>query len=69
MAAVLAQRSGTRTVGLSGGVMQNATLSTLLPPALSLRGLIPLVHSHLPPNDACISLGQAMYGKILLQRG
>ncbi len=69
LAALLAHRSGTRTVGLSGGVMQNATLSTLLPQALSRRGLTPLVHAYLPPNDACISLGQAMYGKTLLQRG
>ncbi|PTN37706.1 carbamoyltransferase HypF [Desulfonatronum sp. SC1] len=69
LAALLAQRSGTRTVGLSGGVMQNATLSTLLPQALSQRGLAPLVHAYLPPNDACISLGQAMYGRIRLQRG
>ncbi|WP_028572595.1 carbamoyltransferase HypF [Desulfonatronum lacustre] len=69
LAALLAEQSGTRTVGLSGGVMQNATLSTLLPEALSRRGLTPLVHAHLPPNDGCISLGQTMYGKILLQRG
>ena len=68
LAALLAVRSGTRTVGLSGGVMQNATLSTLLPQALSLRGLTPLVHTHLPPNDACISLGQAMFGRIQLIR-
>ncbi|WP_031386376.1 carbamoyltransferase HypF [Desulfonatronum thiodismutans] len=65
LAALLAEQSGTRTVGLSGGVMQNATLSTLLPQALSRRGLTPLTHAHLPPNDACISLGQAIYGKIL----
>ncbi|WP_045218976.1 carbamoyltransferase HypF [Desulfonatronum thioautotrophicum] len=68
LAVLLARRAGTRTVGLSGGVMQNATLSTLLPRALSQRGLTPLVHVHLPPNDACISLGQAIYGKILHQR-
>lgn len=69
LAGVLARQTGTRTVGLSGGVMQNATLSTLLPQTLSQRGLNALVHSHLPPNDACISLGQALYGRIRLQRG
>ncbi|BDQ33308.1 carbamoyltransferase HypF [Pseudodesulfovibrio portus] len=55
-------------VGLSGGVMQNLTLATELPMALEGAGLIPLVHKQLPPNDGCISLGQAVWGqrKLLL---
>lgn len=55
-------------VGLSGGVMQNLTLATELPLALQAAGLIPLVHKQLPPNDGCISLGQAVWGqrKLLL---
>lgn len=50
-------------VGLSGGVMQNLTLAAELPLALKGAGLIPLVHKQLPPNDGCISLGQAVWGQ------
>ncbi|EGB14325.1 (NiFe) hydrogenase maturation protein HypF [Pseudodesulfovibrio mercurii] len=49
-------------VALSGGVMQNLTLASELPLALEGAGLIPLVHTQLPPNDGCISLGQAAWG-------
>jgi hydrogenase maturation protein HypF len=57
-------------VALSGGVMQNLTIAAELPAALQAVGLIPLVHRHLPPNDACISLGQAAWGqrRLLLDR-
>jgi hydrogenase maturation protein HypF len=43
--------------------MQNLTLAAELPRALERAGLIPLVHRHLPPNDGCISLGQAVWGQ------
>ncbi|MEF2231633.1 MAG: carbamoyltransferase HypF, partial [Pseudodesulfovibrio sp.] len=46
-------------VALSGGVMQNLTIASELPRALECAGLVPLVHTLVPPNDACISLGQA----------
>ncbi|MGE4420823.1 MAG: carbamoyltransferase HypF [Pseudodesulfovibrio sp.] len=49
-------------VALSGGVMQNLTLARELPLALQGAGLLPLVHTQLPPNDGCISLGQAAWG-------
>ncbi|GAU09281.1 carbamoyltransferase HypF [Desulfoplanes formicivorans] len=58
-----AQQQGVSTIGLSGGVMQNQTLSLELPPLLEQKGLTVLVHNHLPPNDGCISLGQAVYGR------
>lgn len=54
---------GVENVGLSGGVMQNATLAAELPRLLRQMGLNPLVHSKLPPNDGCISFGQAYYGR------
>ena len=54
-------------VALSGGVMQNLTLAAELPLTLERAGLIPLVHRHLPPNDACISLGQAVWGQRYLR--
>ena len=50
-------------VALSGGVMQNLTIAAELPLALQGAGLIPLTHRLVPPNDACISLGQAAWGQ------
>ena len=47
--------------------MQNLTLAAELPPALAQQGLTVLTHNALPPNDACISLGQAAYGRLTLQ--
>jgi hydrogenase maturation protein HypF len=63
-----AERSGVRVIGLSGGVMQNRTLSMELPPLLEQQGLTVLIHDHLPPNDGCISLGQAVYGRERLRQ-
>lgn len=59
----MAEAAGVRTVGLSGGVMQNMTLVRELPKVLSERGFTPILHKKVPPNDACISLGQAFYGQ------
>jgi hydrogenase maturation protein HypF len=60
-----AKATGVSHVGLSGGVMQNATMAELLPAELERRGLVPLVHGYMPPGDACISLGQAHFGLCL----
>lgn len=46
-------------VVLSGGVFQNAVLAALIARGLSQAGLRVHVHRVLPPNDACVSLGQA----------
>ncbi len=62
-AALIAEQTSCTNVALSGGVMQNLTMSTHLPAALEAHGLTPLVHTMLPPNDACIALGQAYYGQ------
>jgi hydrogenase maturation protein HypF len=63
-----AEQSGVRVIGLSGGVMQNRTLTMELPPLLEEQGLTVLTHHHLPPNDGCISLGQAVYGRERLRQ-
>ncbi|MFW5731189.1 MAG: hydrogenase maturation protein HypF, partial [Desulfonatronovibrionaceae bacterium] len=55
------------TIGLSGGVMQNMTLSSRLEALLEGKGFQVLVHHRLPPNDACVSLGQAFFGQCLLK--
>ncbi len=57
----LSKALGVTTVGISGGCMQNAALTRLLGFGLKKRGLIPLFHQKLPPNDACISYGQAAW--------
>ena len=60
-----AQATGLTSIGLSGGVMHNATLSTLLPAHLREAGLTPLEHRLLPPGDGCISFGQAAWGMLM----
>lgn len=67
MAALAAVRHNITHVGLSGGVMQNPTLHEALPAALIRHKLLPLLHKQLPPNDACISFGQAAFGRRVLQ--
>jgi hydrogenase maturation protein HypF len=67
-AATLARQHGVHSVGLSGGVLQNAAIATELAAALAERGLEPLLHVHLPPNDGCISLGQAVHGQVLAEK-
>ncbi|MFO8031691.1 MAG: carbamoyltransferase HypF [Desulfohalobiaceae bacterium] len=62
----LSQELQIGTVALSGGVMQNLTLFQELVPALQNRGLHPLLHKYCPPNDACISLGQAAWARTAL---
>jgi hypothetical protein len=54
------QESGLGTVALSGGVLQNVVLQTLLTDRLAAGGFAVLTHSRVPPNDAGISLGQAV---------
>jgi len=59
-AATLARdESGIDRIAFSGGVFQNAYLSEHLETELVTRGFKVFVHQEVPPNDACISLGQA----------
>lgn len=62
LAETLAGKMGTRYVALSGGVWQNRRLLTLVSAHLRKRGLRPLVHTLLSPNDECVSVGQAVIG-------
>ena len=65
-----AKMTGINRVALSGGVFQNGCLSERLEKDLSIMGLEVFAHREVPPNDACISLGQAWIGaqKLLLER-
>ena len=56
----IAADSGIRTVALSGGVFQNRLLLGRVRELLSEAGLQVLLHTTLPSNDGCVSLGQAV---------
>jgi len=56
---VLRARREVNTVALSGGVFQNALLTTLVRERLERAGFRVLCHSLVPPNDGGIALGQA----------
>ena len=61
-ATALAAARGLQTVVLSGGCLQNRLLADSLLEQLTARGLRPLVHRRLPPNDGNLAAGQAWYG-------
>ncbi|MEE8320054.1 MAG: carbamoyltransferase HypF [bacterium] len=54
-----------RRVVLSGGVMQNETLSTMITTEFENRNIQPVLHRAVPPNDGGISLGQAVYAILM----
>ena len=56
------EKTGCRTVALSGGVFQNALLLRLTEEGLTANGFCVLTHQLIPPNDGGIALGQALYG-------
>jgi hydrogenase maturation protein HypF len=56
----LRDETGLRRVALSGGVFQNVTLLGKTVPRLEGAGFTVYTHRLVPPNDAGISLGQAL---------
>ncbi|MCR5582830.1 MAG: hydrogenase maturation protein HypF, partial [Eggerthellaceae bacterium] len=61
MSAQLAEAAyGVRTVVLSGGVFMNRYLMEHAVSALGALGYTAAMNKDLPPNDACISYGQAV---------
>ena len=48
------------TVGLTGGCFMNRILHEVLKPRLIAQGFDVLTHRIIPPNDGCVSLGQAV---------
>jgi hydrogenase maturation protein HypF len=63
------QQTGIRQVVLSGGVFQNRILFEGLVESLARKGFEVVTHCLVPPNDGCVSLGQAVIGRRFLQRG
>jgi len=47
---------------LSGGVMQNDAIVTSIKEKLTSKGFKVFTHTHVPPNDGGLSLGQVYYG-------
>ena len=56
----LQEETGLSEVALSGGVFQNVTLLGKVLPLLEESGFAVHLHRLVPPNDACIALGQAV---------
>ena len=56
------EKTGIKTVALSGGVYQNILLLKLTKEKLKKENLNVIHHSIIPPNDGGIALGQALYG-------
>lgn len=57
-AVAIRERTGVRTIGLTGGVFANSLLTTLTQARLSAAGLTVLTHRVVPPNDGGLALGQ-----------
>lgn len=58
----LAEKTGVQDVVLSGGVWQNRRLTATVKFLLGKKGLNPLLHRLVPPNDECVSVGQVAIG-------
>jgi hydrogenase maturation protein HypF len=63
------QRTGLREVALSGGTFQNLYLLSKVTTMLFADGMHVHANLSMPPNDACISLGQAYLVRERLKKG
>ncbi len=68
-AQLVAAAYGIRTVVLSGGVFMNRYLMECALDALQREGFTVAINRDLPPNDGCISLGQAVVARASAAQG
>jgi len=59
-ACIAREHTSLEIVALSGGVFNNRFIATHMPRLLQNKGFQVLAHKNLPPNDGCISYGQAV---------
>lgn len=59
----LAEKTGIRTVGLTGGCFQNRLLTERCAELLIALGFDVLLHKSIPPNDGGIAIGQALVAR------
>jgi hydrogenase maturation protein HypF len=57
----VARRVGRRRVVLTAGCFQNARLTERTVDRLCAAGFAPHFHRHIPPNDAGLAVGQAVF--------
>ena len=60
----LRQAGAGDTVGLTGGVFQNALLTERAAAGLAAAGFRVVLHRLVPPNDGGLALGQAVLGRM-----
>jgi hydrogenase maturation protein HypF len=60
----LRQRGAGGTVGLTGGVFQNALVLQMAIDELHQAGFEVLVHQRVPANDGGLALGQAVLARV-----
>jgi hydrogenase maturation protein HypF len=63
------KRTGILDVALSGGTFQNTYLLARTIARMTADGMRVHTNSQMPPNDACISLGQAYLIRERLKKG
>jgi hydrogenase maturation protein HypF len=69
MVQVIHERTGIADVALSGGTFQNLFLFKRAATHLTADGMRVHTNVQMPPNDACISLGQAYLVRERLKKG
>lgn len=67
MCVKIRERYGINKVVFSGGVFQNSFLLTQTLKRMRRQNFAVFLHKKMPPNDACISLGQAVIGNTKIQ--
>jgi len=66
---IACETAGIPVIGLTGGCLMNRILHERLSSAFENRGIKVLTHRIMPPNDGCVSLGQAVSAGYRVREG